>query len=112
MKGLVKNSIILIILLFACGAATTAQVNPVREQGEVFKHRAETPGENLDFSGLVVVENGMYGLVFKDERLSSAVTNRVERFFDHGHPGYTELKTYRLKIERRGNRWYIDENEL
>ncbi|WP_167336367.1 hypothetical protein [Chryseobacterium gallinarum] len=98
------------MLLFSC--FIFAQVNPARSKGEVFKHRPEKPTENLDYSGMIIVKKTMYGLVFADKQLSSEVKTRVEKFFKHRLNGYTDLKTYQLKVYRKHGKWYVDNTEI
>lgn len=94
----------LIFLLFPL--FLSAQTN--RPKGEVFKHRPERPYEDVKKSGLIVVTKGMYGLVFEDKNLSSEVREKVQTFFNHRYNGYTELKTYNLRVEDTPKGWKIE----
>ncbi|AZA90934.1 hypothetical protein EG343_09945 [Chryseobacterium nakagawai] len=104
-----KNSIFILVF---CWFGVSAQINPSRSNGEVFKHRPDNPYENVDYSGLVVVKKAMYGLTFEDKELSSEVKKRVERFFKRRLNGYTELKTYQLRINKKRGKWYVDNVEI
>ncbi|MGP1500767.1 MAG: hypothetical protein ACTTJM_03165 [Bergeyella cardium] len=85
-----------------------AQLTPSRTKGEVFKHRPDTPYEALNKSGLVFVKKGMYGLFFEDNNLSPEVRKKVQIFFDRRYNGYTDLKTYQLRIENTAKGWKIE----
>lgn len=89
-----------------------AQINPARSKGEIYKHRPEKPYENIDYSGLVVVKKTMYGLVFEDTQLSKEIKNRVEIFFKRRLNGYTELKTYQVRINKKRGKWYVNNTEI
>ncbi|RKE81995.1 hypothetical protein [Chryseobacterium sp. AG363] len=93
-------------------ALLSAQISPARGKGEVFKHRPEIPYENTNYSGLVVVERSMYGLNFQDKQLSSEVKNRIDKFFKRHLNGYTELKTYQIRIQKKRGKWYVDNIEI
>lgn len=79
-----------------------------RVKGEVFKHRPERPYQDVKKTGLVVVKKGMYGLVFEDKNLSPEVRKKVQTFFNHRYNGYTELKTYELRVEDTPKGWRIE----
>lgn len=93
-------------------ALLSAQISPARGKGEVFKHRPERPYDNINYSGLVIVERSMYGLKFQDKQLSSEVKNRIEKFFKRHLNGYTELKTYQIRIQKKHGKWYVDNIEI
>ncbi|PTT24194.1 hypothetical protein DBR28_18520 [Chryseobacterium sp. HMWF028] len=101
---------VLLFILFS--SLMSAQVNPARSKGEVFKHRPEKPYENPDYSGLIVVERSMYGLNFQDKQLSPDVKTRIEKFFKRHLNGYTELKTYQIRIQKKRGKWYVDNIEI
>ncbi|WP_148043584.1 hypothetical protein [Chryseobacterium sp. G0240] len=103
---------ILTFIFVFCWLISFAQINPARSKGEVFKHRPEKPTENINYSGLIIVKKTMYGLIFEDKQLSSEVKNRVERFFKRRLNGYTDLKTYQLKVYRKHGKWYVDNTEI
>lgn len=92
--------------------SVSAQINPSRNKGEVYKHRPDKPYENTDYSGKVVVTKTMYGLTFEDQQISSDIKNRVEKFFKRRLNGYTDLKKYHLQIQKRNGKWYIGNNEI
>lgn len=108
--SLFKKSAYVIFLLYSLGL--TAQVNPSRSKGEVFKHRPDKPYENVDYSGSVVVTKTMYGLTFEDNQLSSDVKDRVKKFFKRRLNGYTELKTYQVRIIKKRGKWYVNNVEI
>lgn len=97
---------LLLFILFPIVAF--GQINAARAKGEVFKHRPEQPYENIDKSGLVVVNKTMYGLTFKDNTIEDKYKNLVKRFFKQGFKGYSDLKTYALKIEKRQGDYYVE----
>ncbi|MGG7468695.1 hypothetical protein [Chryseobacterium arthrosphaerae] len=101
-----------ILLFLFIGSLFSAQVNTARTKGEVFKHRPEKPYENTDYSGLIVVNKTMYGLVFEDRQLSGDVKLRIETFFKRRLNGYTELKTYQIQIYKKRGKWYVDNTEI
>jgi len=101
-----------LLVFILLSSLMSAQVNPARSKGEVFKHRPERPYENTDYSGLVVVERSMYGLNFQDKQLSSDVKQRIEKFFKRHLNGYTELKTYQIRIQKKRSKWYVDNIEI
>jgi hypothetical protein len=100
----------LLILLFPI--LLLSQTNRSRSKGHVFKSRPDTPYENVNNSGLVVVKKGVYGLTFEDRQLPESTKKRVENFFKRRLNGYTELKTYHLNIYKRQDKWYIDTTEI
>ncbi|WP_407512891.1 hypothetical protein, partial [Elizabethkingia miricola] len=57
------------LLIVFCFHASFGQISPSRSKGEVFKHRPDSPSENLNYSGLVIVKKTMYGLVYEDKKL-------------------------------------------
>ncbi|MEG2309769.1 hypothetical protein [Chryseobacterium sp.] len=97
------------LLLFLFGSLTAQSV---REKGKVFKLRPTYPYENLDNSGLIVVKRTMYGLYFEDNKLSDDTKKRIEKFFRQQNKGYTDFKTYHLKIRRKNNDWFIDNHKF
>lgn len=103
---------IIVFILFPFLFFAQSKTQPARSKGEVFKHRPEKPYENVNNTGLVVVKKGMYGLTFEDNQLSSETKKRIERFFKLRPNGYTDLKTYHLKIRKLQNKWYIDNTEF
>ncbi|WP_187477834.1 hypothetical protein [Amniculibacterium sp. G2-70] len=103
---------ILLFILFPFLLSAQSKTQPARSKGEVFKHRPEKPYENVNNTGLVVVTKGMYGLTFEDKQLSAETKKRVESFFKLRLNGYTDLKTYHLKIRKRQNKWYIGTTEF
>lgn len=84
----------------------------VRQKGEVFKSRPTFPYENINNSGLIVVKKTMYGLYFEDNKLSDETKKRIEKFFNQQNKGYTDFKTYHLKIRRKNDDWFIDNFKL
>ncbi len=108
--SLFKRSFVMFLLF--CSAGVSAQVNPSRSKGEVFKHQPDKPYENTDYSGLIVVKKTMYGLTFEDSQLSSEIKHRIERFFKRRLNGYTELKTYQIRIIKKHSKWYVDNIEI
>ncbi len=95
-----------IILFILLPFFLSAQAN--RPKGEVFKSRPERPYEDIRKTGLVTVKKGMYGLVFEDKNLSPEVRKKVQIFFNRRYNGYTDLKTYELRIEDTPKGWKID----
>lgn len=104
------RSVILCIILST--GTISAQVNSSRGKGEVFKSRPDKPYENTDYSGLVVVTKGTYGLTFEDRQLSADVKSRIETFFKRRLNGYTELKKYHLQVYKKLGKWYINNQEI
>lgn len=98
------KSVVILLILFPL--FLSAQTN--KGKGEVFKSRPERPYENVKKTGLVVVKKGMYGLVFEDKNLSPEVRKKVQIFFNRRYNGYTDLKTYGLRIEDTPKGWKID----
>lgn len=106
---------LLFFLIFAISFSVYSQESktmPAREKGEVFKSKPTSPNENLNQSGLVVVEKRMYGIYFYDDELSNEVKERIRKFFRERYNGFTELKKYELKIEKRGSEWFIENNKV
>lgn len=79
-----------------------------RNKGEVFKHRPERPYEDVKKTGLIVVKKEVYGLHFEDKNLSQEAKNSVQKFFNQRYHGYTDLKTYQLRIEETPKGWKIE----
>ncbi|WP_131828248.1 hypothetical protein [Elizabethkingia occulta] len=100
------------LLIVCCFHASFGQISPSRSKGEVFKHRPDSPSENLNYSGLVVVKKTMYGLVYEDKKLPQSVKDRIEKFFKRRLNGYTDLGSYGLRIWQRSGKWYIDNTEI
>jgi hypothetical protein len=105
------KKLVLFILLIPL-VTFSAQVNSSRGKGDVFKNRPDKPYENIDYSGLVVVTKGTYGLTFEDRQLSAGVKNRIETFFKRRLNGYTELKKYHLQVYKKLGKWYINNQEI
>jgi hypothetical protein len=101
-----------LIMFFLAAVNFSAQVNPSRSKGEVFKNRPDKPYENTNYSGLIIVLKGNYGLTFEDRQLSADVKNRIEKFFKRRLNGYTELKKYHLRVYEKRGKWYIDNTEI
>ncbi len=93
---------LLIISLLICGIATAQQ------QGEVFKTNPSNPQENINI-GYITVTRTMYGLTFEDDTIKNEYKNLVKTFFKERFNGYSSLKKYRLKIEKRLDGWYIED---
>jgi len=104
------NAVFISALLFAVNFS--AQVNPSRGKGEVFKSRPDKPYENTDHSGLIVVTKGAYGLTFEDRQISADIKSRIDRFFKRRLNGYTDLKKYHLRVYEKRGKWYIDNTEI
>ena len=102
--------ILLIFTFFS--SLLTGQINSARSKGAVFKHRPEKPYENTDYSGLIVVNKTMYGLLFEDKKLYSDAKLRIEKFFKRSLNGYTELKTYQIQIYKKRGKWYVGNTEI
>lgn len=92
---------LLFTLLLALPVLTFAQHS--RAKGEVFKHRPDSPTEDLDKSGLIVVTYNLTRLVFEDTEIPQAYKNMVDVFFKEVfHNKYKKVgTTYRLKVEKR-----------
>lgn len=101
-----------IFIFILISSLCCAQISPARSKGEVFKNRPEKPYENTDYSGLVVVKKTMYGLDFEDRQIPDNVKIRVERFFKRRLNGYTDLKTYQLKVYKKRGKWYVGNTEI
>lgn len=102
---------ILLIILLVLPVFVAAQESRLR--GEVFKRRPDTPGENINKTGLIVVERTMYGLIFEDISIPEEAKNKVKRFFALTvfRNEYQQFKTYRLKVERQTfdhSKWTIE----
>jgi hypothetical protein len=76
---------------------------PARQKGNVFKSWATEPTENLNKSGLIIVEKTMYGLRFFDDKLDKKIKERIRKFFKQRYYGFSDLKKYELKIEKIDN---------
>ncbi|MCG8203225.1 hypothetical protein G1L01_11405 [Tenacibaculum finnmarkense] len=85
---------------------------PARQKGNVFKSWATEPSENLNKSGLIIVEKTMYGLHFFDDKLDKKIKERIRKFFKQRYYGFSDLKKYELKIEKIGSDWFIDNNKI
>ncbi len=97
-----------ILLLLPLGLLAQEPTMPVKDKGEVFKHSPTKPYEDLNKTGRVVVTKDMYGLNFKDKELKQIIKDKVKAFFAQNNSGYTELKEYTLKIEKKDDTWYIE----
>lgn len=106
------NFKIVLIMFFLSAVNFSAQVNSSRSKGDVFKNRPDKPYENTNYSGLVVVTKGTYGLTFDDRQLSADVKNRIEQFFKRRLNGYTEPKIYHLRVSEKRGKWYIENTEI
>lgn len=82
-----------------------------QQKGEVFKMYPTKPQENTE-TGYVEVTKTMYGLTFVDNTISNEIKSRVETFFKERLKEYTDLKKYRLKVEKRLDGWYIENHKL
>lgn len=91
-----------ILLLFPLLAFGQSKINPTQGKGEVFKHRPNTPTEDLSKSGLIVVTRTPH-LVFEDNTIPEAYKKMTEKFFSSVfHNGYKKLNVkYHLKVEKR-----------
>jgi hypothetical protein len=107
-----KPFTLLLLIITVSVFSQESKTMPARAKGEVFKSRPTRPNENLNKSGLVVVEKRMYGIYFIDNQLNDTVKERVRKFFRERYNGFTELKKYELKIEKRGSDWYIDNKKV
>lgn len=96
---------ITLFFLLICGIATAQQ------KGEVFKSNPTNPQENINI-GYITVTKTMYGLTFEDDTIKNEYKNLVKTFFKERFNGYTSLKKYRLKIEKRLDGWYIEDKKL
>lgn len=96
------KSILYISLLLPMIAFGQSKINPTREKGEVFKHRPDTPTEDLNQSGLIVVTRTPH-LVFEDNTIPDAYKKMTEKFFSSVfHNEYKKLNVkYHLKVEKR-----------
>lgn len=82
-----------------------------QQKSEVFKVNPSHPQEKTNV-GYVVVTKTMYGLTFEDNTIKNEYKNLVKTFFKERLNGYTDLKKYRLKVEKRLDGWYIEDKKL
>lgn len=96
------KSIFYIFLLLPILSFGQSKINPTRERGEVFKHRPDTPMEDLNQSGLIVVTRTPH-LVFEDNTIPDAYKKMTEKFFSSVFDNqYKKLNVkYHLKVEKR-----------
>ena len=97
-----------ILIFFLFPLFLSAQAYSNRGKREVFKSYPEKPYEDVKKTGVIVVDKTLYGLKFKDNKLSQEVKNRVQTFFNRRYNGYTDLKTYELHIEDTTKGWKIE----
>ncbi len=97
-----KSLFYILLLLFPLLGFSQSKINPSRYPGEVFKHRPDFPGEDLDKSGLIVVTRIPH-LVFEDNTIPDAYKKMVQEFFSRVF--YNEFKKlnvkYHLRVEKR-----------
>lgn len=114
MKYLLVIFLLLPLALFGEGKEKSKPKRERREKGEVFKRLPTTPTENLDKSGLIVVDYTMYGLRYEDDSIPQEAKDKVEAFFSQRNVGYTSVKLYELQIERVPGEsyWYIEGHKV
>lgn len=97
MKKLIYIFLLLPLLNFG-----QSKINPSRSKGEVFKHRPDTPTEDLNQSGLIVVTRTPH-LVFEDNTIPDTFKKMTEKFFSSVFDNqYKKLNVkYHLKVEKR-----------
>ncbi|CAA0159087.1 conserved hypothetical protein [Tenacibaculum maritimum] len=84
-----------------------SQVDLTKDNERVFRSVSYVPYQNLNI-GQIVVNKSIYGLTFENQNLTKETKKTVKRFFKQSLNGYSDLKMYHLKIERRANNIYID----
>lgn len=103
------NIMKLLLLLLPIIGYSQSKVQPNRAKGEVFKNRANTPTENLNYSGEIVVTRTLTRLVFNDPNISDEYKQLTEQFFKKVFDNrYKEMKKYHLRVEKRSNGIYIE----
>ncbi|MFJ1492556.1 hypothetical protein [Capnocytophaga canis] len=96
------GKLIYIALLLPILSFGQSKINPSRSKGEVFKHRPDTPTEDLNKSGLIVVTRTPH-LVFEDNTIPDEYKKMTEKFFNTVFRNeYKKLNVkYHLKVEKR-----------
>ncbi|MBT0556832.1 hypothetical protein [Riemerella anatipestifer] len=79
-----------------------------QQRGEVFKRRPERPYEDIKKTGKITVTKTLYGLDFEDRHLPKDAKIKAQTFFKKRYNGYTDLKTYHLRIEDTPKGWRIE----
>ena len=102
---------IVVFILFLASFTGFSQVDLTKDKERLFRSVSTFPNENLK-TGEIVVNKSMYGLTFENKYLSEETKKTVKRFFKQSLNGYSTLKKYRLKIERRIDGIYIDNIKL
>lgn len=99
-----------ILLLFPLVLFSQSKTQPSREKGEVFKHKANTPNEDLNKSGQIVVTRTLTRLVFDDPHISNEYKQLTEQFFKEVFDNQykTMNKKYHLSVEKRPDGIYIE----
>ncbi|MDB0616122.1 conserved hypothetical protein [Tenacibaculum dicentrarchi] len=100
-----KNLLLIVLLL---PFLSIAQIR----QSEVFKKHPTTPTENIKLTGVIEVSKTMYGITFKDTTISEEYKNAVKIFFKKRLNSYTDLKKYRLQVEKRTDGLYIENTKI
>ncbi len=95
--------ILYILLLLPLLGFSQSKTQPTRERGEVFKHRPDTPNEDLNKTGQIVVTRTPTRLVFEDPYISDEYKALTEKFFQQVFDNkYKEMgKKYHLRVEKR-----------
>lgn len=91
-----------ILLLLPLLGFSQSKTQPTRGKGEVFKHRPDTPTEDLNKLGLIVVTRTPH-LVFEDNTIPDVYKKMTEKFFSSVFDNqYKKLNVkYHLKVEKR-----------